>query len=774
MAQAKLIGFGAKIDEVGGKLGKGLASAAKIAGEALLAFSVVAGAAVVAGLVASVKSSAEFEQNLLKLYTTAGEAKSALSGVGAGILDMSVEVGTGANELLKAMYYVESAGFHGAAGLNVLKIAAEGAKAENSDLIGVAHALTGVLVTYASTGITAAQAMNVLIGSVSQGSTTLNDLSSAMSNVLPAGSKFHLQLIDLTTAIATMTNQNDDASSAATHLRQVILALESPAKAGAKALAEIGLSSDALHKAMSQSLPGAIQLIIDLLGKKFPEGSAAYNDALKAISGGNKQLMGLLELSGTSLDKWKQAVKAVTGDVKAGGSAVMGWADVQKNFNFQMDAAKAAVESAAIAIGTKLLPYLTPLLGLVAPLVSQFADWATSSQGLAGFITHITDAITKVFGPAKNANSAMAPLTDTFDRAKGVIKAVGTFLSPLADTFDRASGSMKTLKSNAQPMLDTFDRAKGVFKQVHEAINPLVPILQWLHDAFLKVRDAVVAVYTFLVPIAQLAKVVGVILVAALILVSATLLLVVGAVLLVIGIFTALVAAVLFASTWIHDKISWLVNTVVGFFKWLYQQLVGGSIIPDLINSIVSWFAQLPGRVLSAIASLASRLAGFFSGLASSAFNWGLHIIQNLASGILAGISAAIAAAQAIADAVKRILGHSKPTEGPLKDDDLWGAHFVDNFVKGILAGAPRVQAALAQMLGSAGLPGGGLNLGISGSFSGPSGIASSFGGSPVIHVHVHPQVNSPIYIDGHEMVQRLGPHLAYDVAVQNAWRKPV
>src|SRR6266567_2163581 len=797
--------FGAALQSVG-NVAKGVI---ETLGKVALVTGVIA---TVIGIVAS-KAAAEFQQNLLKLYTTAGEAKSALAGVGKGILDMSIQVGTGANELLKAMYYVESAGFHGAAGLNVLKIAAEGAKAENSQLIPVAHALTGVLVTYASTGLTAAQAMNVLIGSVSQGSTTLNDLSSAMSNVLPAGSKFHLQLIDLTTAIATMTNQNDDASSAATHLRQVILALESPAKAGAKALAEIGLSSDALHKAMSQSLPGAIQLIIDLLGKKFPEGSAAYNDALKAISGGNKQLMGLLELSGTSLDKWKQAVKAVTGDVKAGGSAVMGWADVQKNFNFQMDAAKAAVESAAIAIGTKLLPYLTPLLGLVAPLVSQFADWATSSQGLAGFITHITDAITKVFGPAKNANSAMAPLTDTFDRAKGVIKAVGTFLSPLADTFDRASGSMKTLKSNAQPMLDTFDRAKGVFKQVHEAINPLVPILQWLHDAFLKVRDAVVAVYTFLVPIAQfiaktltpyiqqlgfiintvlvpawqafvkaiqpylpvlllLAKVVGVIMVAALILVSATLLLVVGAVLLVIGIFTALVAAILFASTWIHDKISWLVNTVVGFFKWLYQQLVGGSIIPQLINSIVSWFAQLPGRVLSAIASLASRLAGFFGGLASSAFNWGLHIIQNIPSGILAGISAAIAAAQAIADAVKRILGHSKPTEGPLKDDDLWGAHFVDNFVKGILAGAPRVQSALAQMLGSAGLPGGGLNLGISGSFSGPSGIASSFGGSPVIHVHVHNE-GAPVYLDGRQLAEGIGPHLVRSIAVQTGWRRP-
>src|SRR6266567_2932107 len=57
--------------------------------------ALVAGAiALVIGVVAA-KAAADFQQNLLKLYTTAGEAKNALAGVGKGILDMSVQVGTG-------------------------------------------------------------------------------------------------------------------------------------------------------------------------------------------------------------------------------------------------------------------------------------------------------------------------------------------------------------------------------------------------------------------------------------------------------------------------------------------------------------------------------------------------------------------------------------------------------------------------------------------------------------------------------------------------------
>src|SRR6266699_2656843 len=207
-----------------------------------------------------------------------------------------------------------------------------------------------------------------------------------------------------------MTNQNDNAESAATHLRQVILALESPAKAGAKALAEIGITSEQLSAAMRKSLPGAIQMIIDDLGKRFPEGSAAYNEALKAIAGGNKQLMGLLELSGTSLAKWKAAVKAVTGDVKSGGDAVMGWADVQKNFNFQMDAGKAALEKLGIQVGTLLLPVLTSLLQSVIPVITSFTDWWTNSDNLTGVLNTLTYYLQPLISAVQDTWTYLQPL----------------------------------------------------------------------------------------------------------------------------------------------------------------------------------------------------------------------------------------------------------------------------------------------------------------------------------------------------------------------------
>jgi hypothetical protein len=47
---------------------------------------------------------------------------------------------------------------------------------------------------------------------------------------------------------------------------------------------------------------------------------------------------------------------------------------------------------------------------------------------------------------------------------------------------------------------------------------------------------------------------------------------------------------------------------IVNAFKWLYDTLIGHSIIPDLVNGITAWFGRLPGLVFSALATFASKV----------------------------------------------------------------------------------------------------------------------------------------------------------------------
>jgi phage-related protein len=93
----------------------------------------------------------------------------------------------------------------------------------------------------------------------------------------------------------------------------------------------------------------------------------------------------------------------------------------------------------------------------------------------------------------------------------------------------------------------------------------------------------------------------------------------------------------------------------LGFFQGLYDSLVGNSIIPDMVNGIVDWIAQLPKRVMAfvtklvtdfivSVLTLAMRVGLGFSMLVSMA----VKFLENLPSEIRRLMTAAYNAAVAI------------------------------------------------------------------------------------------------------------------------------
>src|SRR5258708_26625166 len=208
------------------------------------------------------------------------------------------------------MYMIESAGFHGAAGLLVLKAAAEGAKVGNADLAAVANGVTTALTDYHLSASQAVAVTNDLIATVAAGKTHMQDLATALATILPTSSAVGVSLRDTSAAMATMTGEGTNAASAATYLRQLLIALEAPAAKGAKALKEIGLTTGEVSSEMRKSLPGALQLIMDHLADTYTVGSPQYIEALKNIAGGSRQMQGILELTGTYLQTFKDNRKS--------------------------------------------------------------------------------------------------------------------------------------------------------------------------------------------------------------------------------------------------------------------------------------------------------------------------------------------------------------------------------------------------------------------------------------------------------------------------------
>jgi TP901 family phage tail tape measure protein len=313
---------------------------------------------------AAVKMAGDFEQGVTTLVTGAGLGAQYVGMVSDRIKTMAVDTGTSTKQLIDGMFMISSAGFPAAKALDILRIAAEGAKVGNADLGTVADAVTTILKDYPGVANGAAGAMNALVATVANGKTHMQDLADSISHVLPAAAAAKISLNDVMGAMATMTGEGTRAADASTYLRQTIISLMAPGDQAKNTLLSIGLTAGDVAKDLQDphiGLAGTLGIITDHLKNKFPVGSAAYVAALKNIGGGSKTFQGILQLTGAHLQDFKDNVGKVSDQVRKGGKDVKGWSDVQKDMNFQLGRAKEAVETAFITIGQKLLPKVTEI-----------------------------------------------------------------------------------------------------------------------------------------------------------------------------------------------------------------------------------------------------------------------------------------------------------------------------------------------------------------------------------------------------------------------------
>ncbi len=354
----------------------------------------VAAAATAVGVgvaIVAVKMAGDFQQATTALVTGAGESAKNIDMIRQGLLQLAPIVGTTPTELAKGLYYIESAGYHGAAALQVLKVSAEGAKVGMADQATVADALTTALNDYHLGALSASNVMNELTMAVSVGKTKMQDFAGSLGTVLPIASSLHVPMEQITAAISTMTTQGTDAATASQSLRFMLAALAGPTSAATKefqgmgvgmseipgitaatgkALKDLGLKTDDVASTLGKTgLAGALEEITTAISKKFPAGSAEYEAALKGAVGGTRGLTAALELTGQNTAIFEGNIQKIALAAGGAGAAVTGWADVQNDFNFKMQQAHAALSVVAITIGNFLLPVVTTLAGWFAGML---------------------------------------------------------------------------------------------------------------------------------------------------------------------------------------------------------------------------------------------------------------------------------------------------------------------------------------------------------------------------------------------------------------------
>ncbi|WP_202236545.1 phage tail tape measure protein [Actinacidiphila reveromycinica] len=356
----------------------------------------------------TVEMAGDFQQQMTRVRTGAGEAAANMKTVSNGVLAMAGQVGQGTAELTQGLYTIESASYHGTDALNVLRVAAEGAKVGNADLQTTTDAVTTAMNAYKTGAGSATQVMNALIGTEAEGKTNLEDLAGSMASILPTSAAAKVGLNEVLGAMATMTAQGTPARVAATYLRQTIGMLSNPSAKAADEMKNLGLNAvqvgqelgtkglaatlttltDAIQSHMGPAGTVVIQKLQGAAGSAtafqkvladLPASQQTYIGALATMVGGTKSMMGALQLTGPHMADFQKNTAGIAEHVKAGGKEIEGWADVQKNFNQKVAQAKASLEALGIQIGQVLMPYVQGIIGVLATATA----WLTRHHSAA-------------------------------------------------------------------------------------------------------------------------------------------------------------------------------------------------------------------------------------------------------------------------------------------------------------------------------------------------------------------------------------------------------
>lgn len=449
--------------------------------------------------VASVKAAGDFQQSMKSLVTGAGEAQGNLATVSAGVLKMATDTGTSTDQLSKGLYLLESSGKHGADGLLTLKAAAEGAKVGNADLAVTANALSTIMTDYHQPASAATADMNALTATVADGKTHLQDLASSMSAVLPLASSLGIQFPQVGGALATMTNAGMSAQNASQNLANALRSLAAPGNKAIGAMTNVGISAQQMKDTLTtQGLTGALQLVEDHVGNKFPAGSVQAVEAFKAIMGGATGYNVALMLGGQNMSTFEGNVKSITGAMDAGGNSVQGWAAVQDTLNFQVGRAQAAFESFQISLGTVFLPIVTQVVGFVADAISGFVSWEQSTGFLQNAMSGISTVIQDVLNVIHGGFGGLPDLATGWGQnmvtgfANGVLSALDNVVAAVVQVVDEISnylGFMSPAKKGIgqnlmlwpQNMIEAFasgmiDNADMVEYAANVVANKLAPL----------------------------------------------------------------------------------------------------------------------------------------------------------------------------------------------------------------------------------------------------------------------------------------------------------
>lgn len=235
---------------------------------------------------------------------------------------------------------------------------------------------------------------------------------------------------------------------------------------------------------------------------------------------------------------------------------------------------------AVLPLLAQLAPFVSALAQKLGPVVGQLLGTLGKALGpiMTALLPIIGDIADALIGLVKNLSPLLKPVGDLIG---AILKAVEPFIKMIGQNLNIFIGA---LVKGLAPIIAALIPAVGVFGQLfaqiaplfpplYQAIAPLLPQLGTLITSILQLAMQVITpLMPLVVGLAQLLT---------------------GTLAVAIGVLVPVISTVIgWLTTW-NNAVATVVKAIVDAFKWLFDVLVGHSIIPDLVKAIIGWFTSL-------------------------------------------------------------------------------------------------------------------------------------------------------------------------------------
>lgn len=380
-------------------------------------------------------------------------------------------------------------------------------------------------------------------------------------------------------ANTAITDMSDNANKMGTSLETVQEAYMSLSRGNYEMLDSLKLGYGGTKSELQRLLSDA-EKFSAAQGKVRDFSVDSYSDIVEAIH----IVQDEMGITGTTAE---EAATTIEGSVNMAKAAWENWLAGLGNEDADMEGLTDQLVQSVVTAGMNIVPRVGQIMTTLGQTVADYAP---------GVGLYLSNALINVLPEA-----VQGPMRDAF---AGVDKVVGK----LTDVFN------DNLKPAADAADSVFSAISSGVKTFGDAVNDLVlPAINTLSPAF---EDFFGAIQTAQPLLEFIANIIGVGLAAA-----------ISVAIQLFAAITEVVAFVITGFAQLYEDISGFVTGVVQFFT---------ADLPNAINALVQWFAQLPGNIAAFLSTVIANVAAWAANMASNAVSAGSRFISGIAGFISA------------------------------------------------------------------------------------------------------------------------------------------